>query len=129
MRNFAVRVKLNPVHELIKGKRVIVVDDSIVRGTTALNRVKGLRAAGAREVHMMVASPPCQFPCYYGVDFAEPEQLVASTHSLCEIKQMLGLDSLRYISVEGLKQSTGQPDKGYCLACFTGDYPVPRLDQ
>jgi amidophosphoribosyltransferase len=129
MRNFAVRVKLNPVHELIKGKKVIVVDDSIVRGTTALNRVKGLRSAGAEEVHMMVASPPCRFPCYYGVDFAEPEQLVANTHTLNEIRQMLGLDSLRYISVAGLKQSTGQPDKGYCLACFTGEYPVPCLDR
>ncbi len=131
MRDFAVKVKLNPIAELIRGKRVIVVDDSIVRGTTAINRVRGLRACGAKEVHMMVASPPCRFPCYYGVDFAEPEQLVANNLSLEEIRRLLELDSLRYISLPGLLQSTqanGGGPAGFCQACFTGQYPTQCLD-
>ena len=124
MRDFAVKVKLNPIQSLIKGKSVIVVDDSIVRGTTALNRVKGLRKAGARQVHMLVASPPCIAPCYYGVDIARQEQLVAAKHSLEQIRDMLELDSLNYLSINGMLRSTQCHMDEFCLACFDGNYPV-----
>jgi amidophosphoribosyltransferase len=124
MRDFAVKVKLNPVPQLIKGKSLIVVDDSIVRGTTALNRVKGLRRAGAREVHMLVSSPPCVSPCYYGVDFARSEQLIASRHKVEEIKNILELDSLNYLSLPGMLSCMDASQRDFCLACFNGDYPV-----
>ena len=123
MRDFSVRVKLNPVREVIKGKRVIIVDDSIVRGTTMRTRVKKLRELGAREIHCRISCPPVKFPCHYGVDFSSRGELIAANHSIPDIQRFLGLDSLHFLSLEGLLSSVS--DIGYCKACFTGDYPVP----
>lgn len=123
MRDFSVRVKLNPVGEAIKGKRVVIVDDSIVRGTTMRTRVKKLRELGATEVHCRISCPPVAHPCYYGVDFASRGELIAASHSEEEIRNYLGLDSLVYLSLDGLLKAVGSD--GYCQACFTGDYPIP----
>jgi len=124
MRDFNVRVKLNPVRALLKGKRVIIVEDSIIRGTTGRSRVKALREAGATEVHMMVSCPPTRFPCYYGIDFPSSDQLIASKYSVEEIAADLGLDSLHYLSIEGLVEATGLSREDFCLACFDNKYPV-----
>lgn len=123
MRDFAVKVKLNPVKELLKGKRIIIIEDSIIRGTTSKTRIKALREAGAREIHMLVSCPPHRFPCPYGIDFSTKGELIAATHSVKEIQRFIGLDSLGYLSVEGLLEGTGTANN-YCLACFTGNYPV-----
>ena len=125
MRSFGVRVKLNPVKELIQGKRVVIVEDSIIRGTTTMARVKNIRAAGAAEVHMLVSCPPHRFPCHYGIDFSTKGELIARDHRVEEIKNMLDLDTLRYLSIDGLLKSTKTTRDGFCLACFDGDYPVP----
>ncbi len=125
MRDFSVRVKLNPVRDLLKGKRVIIVEDSIVRGTTGRSRVKSLRQAGAAEVHMLVSCPPTRHACYYGIDFPSTDQLVAANHTVEGIREYLGLDSLHYLSLEGLVEATGLPAEQFCLACFNGKYPVP----
>lgn len=125
MRDFGVRVKLNPVRELIHGKRVMIVEDSVIRGTTTMARVKNIRQAGAAEVHMLVSCPPHRFPCHYGIDFSTKGELIACDHSVEEIKNMLGLDSLHYLSIEGLLNSTKTSRDGFCLACFDGQYPVP----
>ena len=124
MRDFSVRVKLNPVRSLLKGKRVVIVEDSIIRGTTGRSRVQSLRRAGATEVHMLVSCPPTCHACYYGIDFPSPKQLIAANNSVDEIRDYLGLDSLHYLSVEGLVKATGLPRDQFCLACFTGEYPV-----
>jgi len=124
MRDFNVRVKLNPVRALLKGKRVIIVEDSIIRGTTGRSRVKALREAGATEVHMMVSCPPTRFACYYGIDFPSSDQLIASKFSVEEIAADLGLDSLHYLSIEGLVEATGLSKEDFCLACFDNNYPV-----
>ena len=124
MRDFAVKVKLNPVKELLKGKRIIIIEDSIIRGTTSKTRIKTLREAGAREIHMLVSCPPHRFPCPYGIDFSTRGELIAATHTVEEIKRFIGLDSLGYLSVEGLIEGTGTDGNNFCLACFTGDYPV-----
>lgn len=124
MRDFSVRVKINPVREVIEGKRIVIVDDSIVRGTTMRTRVKKLRELGAKEVHCRVSCPPVRHPCFYGVDFADPKELLAVNYSQEEIKAMLDLDSLHFLSREGLLRAVRQPDS-YCLACFDGDYCVP----
>jgi amidophosphoribosyltransferase len=124
MRDFNVRVKLNPVRSLLKDKRVIIVEDSIIRGTTGRSRVKALREAGAKEVHMMVSCPPTRNACYYGIDFPSPEQLIASNNSVEEIAKDLGLDSLHYLSLDGLVEATGLSADEFCLACFNGEYPV-----
>ncbi len=124
MRDFAVKVKLNPVKELLKGKRIIIIEDSIIRGTTSKTRIKTLREAGAKEIHMLVSCPPHRFPCPYGIDFSTRGELIAATHSVEEIKRFIGLDSLGYLSVEGLIEGTGTDGNDFCLACFTGDYPV-----
>ncbi len=124
MRDFAVKVKLNPVKELLKGKRIIIIEDSIIRGTTSKTRIKTLREAGAREIHMLVSCPPHRFPCPYGIDFSTKGELIAATHSVDEIKRFIGLDSLGYLSVGGLIEGTGRDGNDFCLACFTGDYPV-----
>ncbi|ABB37135.1 amidophosphoribosyltransferase [Oleidesulfovibrio alaskensis G20] len=123
MRDYSVRVKINPVKDMIKDKRIIIVDDSIVRGTTIRTRVKKLRELGAREVHFRVSCPPIKFPCFYGIDFASKGELIAANHSVREIERFIGLDSLHYISIEGLLKSVSTPDD-YCLACFTGSYPL-----
>ncbi len=123
MRNFGVRIKINPVREMIEGKRICIVDDSIVRGTTMTTRVKKLRELGAKEVHIRISCPPVKFPCFYGIDFASPKDLVAATHTIDEIKEMLDVDSIHYLSIEGLLRSVNHEDH-YCTACFTGQYPV-----
>jgi amidophosphoribosyltransferase len=124
MRDFHVKVKLNPVRPLLKDRRLVIVEDSIVRGTTTRNRVKTLREAGAEEVHMAVSCPPHRYPCFYGIDFPTRKELIAATHSVEEVKKFLGLDSLHYLSLEGLLRAINMDSAGFCLACFTGEYPV-----
>ncbi len=123
MRDFSTRMKLNPVRSMVQGKRVVVVEDSIVRGTTIRTRVKKLRELGAREIHMRVSCPAIISPCFYGIDFSSKGELIAANHSVEDIARYIGLDSLHYLSVEGLLSSVEQP-KDFCLACFTGDYPL-----
>ncbi|MDF1579623.1 MAG: amidophosphoribosyltransferase [Desulfuromonadales bacterium] len=132
IRHFGVKLKLNPVREVIEGKRVIVVDDSIVRGTTSRKIIKMIRAAGAKEVHMRVSSPPTSFPCYYGIDTPSRKELISSSHTVDEINRHITSDTLGYLSREGLLKAAGVPldcDTRYCDACFNGNYPVkfPRL--
>lgn len=124
MRDFNVKVKLNPVRSFLKGKRVIIVEDSIIRGTTGKSRVRALREAGAKEVHLVVSCPPTRHPCYYGIDFPSTEQLIASNKTVKEVGDYLGLDSLHYLSLDGLVKATGLTKKDFCLACFDGNYPV-----
>jgi amidophosphoribosyltransferase len=124
IRDFNVRVKLNLIPELVKGKRVIIVDDSIVRGTTCKTRVNNLKEAGAKEVHVLVSCPPHMNPCVYGIDFPDRKKLMAANYSLDEIRQYLNADSLGYLSKEGMVKATGLPKEGFCMACYDGDYPV-----
>ena len=125
IRDLDVRVKLNLISELVRGKRVIVVDDSIVRGTTSKVRVNNLKEAGAKEVHVMVSCPPHMHPCVYGIDFPDRSKLMAANHSQEEIRQYLNADSLSYLSQEGMVKATGLPGSAFCMACYDGDYPVP----
>ena len=125
IRDFDVRVKLNLITELVKGKRVIVVDDSIVRGTTCKARVNNLKEAGAKEVHVLVSCPPHMNPCVYGIDFPDRNKLMAANHSLEEIRKYLNADSLNYLSKDGLVKATGLPASSFCMACYDGHYPVP----
>jgi amidophosphoribosyltransferase len=133
IRHFGVKLKLNPVREVIDGKRVVVVDDSIVRGTTARKIVKMIRNAGASEVHMRISSPPTSFPCYYGIDTPSRKELISSSHTIDEISRYITADSLGYLSREGMLRAAGVPEAAsircFCDACFSGDYPVkfPRL--
>lgn len=108
---------------MIEGKKICIVDDSIVRGTTMRTRVKKLRELGAKEVHIRISSPPVKFPCHYGVDFATNGELIAANYSHDEIVRQLNVDSLHYLSIDGLLRSVMHSDR-YCLACFNGDYPV-----
>jgi amidophosphoribosyltransferase len=124
IRHFGVRVKLNPVRSILTGKRVVLVDDSIVRGTTSRKIVKMVRAAGATEVHMRVSCPPTISPCFYGVDTPRRADLIAATHSIEEIRRYIGADSLGYLSVGGLLQAVGPDRSNYCTSCYTGTYPV-----
>jgi amidophosphoribosyltransferase len=125
IRSFGVKIKLNPVREVLGGKRVVLIDDSIVRGTTSRKIVSMVREAGAREVHMRISSPPTTGPCYYGIDTPTRGELIASTHSVDEIRQRIGADSLAYLSSEGLLAAVGDvPGDRHCTACFTGRYPV-----
>jgi len=124
MRDFNVKVKLNPVRSFLKNKKVIIVEDSIIRGTTGKSRVRALRKAGAKEVHMVVSCPPTRHACYYGIDFPTSTQLVACKKEIKEITEYLGLDSLHYLSLEGLVEATGLTKKDFCLACFDGKYPI-----
>jgi amidophosphoribosyltransferase len=124
MRDFNVKVKLNPVRSFLKEKRVIIVEDSIIRGTTGKSRVRALREAGAKEVHMVVSCPPTRHACYYGIDFPSAGQLIANNRTIAEIAEYLGLDSLHYLSLEGLVKATGKAFNDFCLACFNGCYPV-----
>ena len=125
IRDFNVRVKLNLIRSAVQGKRVVVVDDSIVRGTTARARVTNLREAGAREVHIRVSCPPHRFSCHYGIDFPDPKDLLANRMTRQEITKYLGADSLGYLDVDGMVKACKLPASKFCLACFTGDYPVP----
>lgn len=124
IRDFKVRVKLNPIRDVLKGKRVVIVEDSIVRGTTSRGRVRALREAGATEIHMRVSCPPLISPCFYGIDFPTKKELIASSHSIEEIRQFIGVDSLKYISLEGMLNSMMLPKEEFCTACFTGNYPT-----
>ena len=125
MRDFGVRVKLNPVKSVLKGKRVVIIEDSIIRGTTSRTRVQAIRSAGATEIHMLVSCPPHRFPCYYGIDFSTKGELIACQHSVPEIQKFLELDGLGYLSQEGMIAATGLPASTFCLACFDGRYPIP----
>jgi amidophosphoribosyltransferase len=124
IRNFGVKLKLNPVRELIAGKRVVLVDDSIVRGTTSRKLVRMVREAGAKEVHMRISCPPTISPCYYGVDTPTREELIASANSPEEIRKYLGADSLGYLSLPGLRQAVNDTEGDFCTACYTGVYPT-----
>ncbi len=125
MRDFGVKVKLNPVKELLEDKRVLIMEDSIIRGTTSRTRVRTLRGVGAREVHMLVSCPPHRFPCHYGIDFTTRGELIAAHKSVEEIRRFVGLDSLAYLPIDTLAQATHIPRDNLCLACFDGEYPVP----
>ena len=124
IRHFGVKVKLNALREVLAGKRVIVVDDSIVRGTTSRKLVHMIRQAGAREVHVRISSPPTTHPCFYGIDTPTREELIASSHGVGDIQQYLGADSLAYLSLAGLYTFAGGRRAGFCDACFTGRYPI-----
>jgi len=150
IRHFGVRLKLNPNASALRDKRIIVVDDSIVRGTTSRKLVGMLRAAGAREIHVRISSPPTKWPCFYGIDTPNRSELIASSHSVDEIRRYLRADSLGYLSLEGLINVVHEAEHtaraelppledgrerppivrdGYCHACFSGDYPVPVGDR
>jgi amidophosphoribosyltransferase len=132
IRDFNVRVKLNLITKLVEDKRVIVVDDSIVRGTTCKARVNNLKEAGAKEVHVLVSCPPHRNPCVYGIDFPDRTKLMAANHSLEEIRKYLNADSLHYLSQEGMVRATGLPAANFCMACYDGNYPVaydPEVDK
>jgi amidophosphoribosyltransferase len=128
IRNFGVRIKLSPIREVLEGKRVVVVDDSLVRGTTSRKLIKMIRGAGVKEVHLRIASPPIISPCFYGIDTPTRQELIATSHTIEETKKYIGADTLAYLSREGMfapfpsADGAGQP---FCDACFTGHYPVP----
>jgi amidophosphoribosyltransferase len=124
IRHFGVKIKLNPVRDVLRGKRVVVVDDSIVRGTTSKKIIKMIRNAGASEIHMRISSPPTTHPCYYGIDTPTRQELIASSHSVEEIRKYITADTLGYIALDGVKKVVNRP-MNYCVACFCGDYPVP----
>ena len=126
MRDFGVRIKLNPVISLLKGRDITIIEDSIIRGTTVKTRVKALKALGVNKVHMRVSGPPHRFPCHYGIDFSTRGELIAGKMSIAEMTEYLGLDSLYYLSLDGLLEATEveNPEKQFCKACFDGCYPV-----
>ena len=124
IRDLRVKLKFNLIKDIIKGKRVVIVDDSIVRGTTSRIRVNSLKEAGAKEVHLRISCPPHKFACFYGIDFPRSSELIANRLNLREREKFLGVDSLRYLSLEGLQVSVESPSCNYCFACFTGTYPV-----
>lgn len=129
IRHFGVKIKLNPVREALEGKRVVVIDDSIVRGTTSRKIVKMVRNAGAKEVHVRISSPPTSYPCYYGIDTPNRKELISSSHTVEEIRRYITADSLGYLSEEGLMTAVGSENTNFCRACFSGGYPVkfPKL--
>jgi len=124
IRHFGVKIKLNPVREILEGKRVVIIDDSIVRGTTSRKIVKMVRNAGAKEVHLRISSPPTSYPCYYGIDTPNRKELISSSHTIEEICRYVTADTLGYLSEEGLLSSVGSNNTHYCKACFAGEYPV-----
>ncbi len=129
MREAGIRMKLNPLKDVLAGKRIIIVDDSIVRGTTSRKLVKTLREAGATEVHMRISSPPVTHPCFYGIDTDTQDQLIAATKTVAEIAAQIGVDSLAYLSRDAMLIATKADPKNFCSACFTGDYPLPIPEQ
>jgi amidophosphoribosyltransferase len=126
MRDFSVRVKLNPIRDLLRGKDIIIIEDSIIRGTTVKTRVRALREIGVKRIHLRVSGPPHRFPCHYGIDFSTKGELIAASKTVQELSDFLGLDSLYYLSLKGLLESTGikNPENFFCKACFDGCYPV-----
>ena len=125
IRHFGVKIKLNPVRELLKGKRIITVDDSIVRATTSRKINRMFRSAGAKEVHVRISSPPITHPCFFGIDTPKRSELIASSHKVKEIQKFINASSLHYLSLEGLKECMRGDAEQFCYACFTGDYPIP----
>jgi amidophosphoribosyltransferase len=125
IRDLGVKLKFNPLPQLLSGKRVVVVDDSIVRGTTTPQVVRMLRKAGVKEVHMRICAPPICYPCFFGVDMATRWELIAAQKTVPEIRDFIGADSLGYLSIDGLIKAVALPKDIFCLACFTGDYPIP----
>ena len=128
IRDLKVRVKFNPIKALIKGKRLVIVDDSIVRGTTTRARVKSLREAGAKAIHLRVSCPPTKFSCFYGIDFPTRKELIANAMSLEEIRKFIGVETLGYLSLDGMLKAVGKPGN-YCTACWSGTYPIPFGDE
>jgi amidophosphoribosyltransferase len=126
IRNFGVKVKHNAIRSFLDGKRVVLVDDSIIRGTTLIKIVGMLRQAGAREVHVRISAPPTTGPCYYGIDTPNRDELIAANHEVEEIREIIGADSLGYLSQEGLRRTSANELKhGICDGCFSGEYPIP----
>ena len=125
IRDLGVKLKFNPLPQMLAGKRLVVVDDSIVRGTTTPQVVKLLRKAGVSEVHMRICAPPIRYPCFFGVDMATRWELIAAQKTIPEIRDFIGADSLGYLSLEGLVKAVALPRDNFCMACFTGDYPIP----
>ncbi len=125
LRELGVRMKLTPLKEAIAGKRIVVVDDSIVRGTTTGPEIELLRQAGAREIHLRINCPPLRYPCFYGIDTSTREELIAARMSVEEIRQHLGADSLEYLTLSNLTKAIGLPKIHFCTACFDGNYPIP----
>jgi len=128
IRDFGVKLKLNPVRHLLEGKRVILVDDSIVRGTTSRKIVRMVRNAGAREVHVRISCPPTVSPCFYGVDTPSIGELIAANHSVEEIRKFIEADSLGYLSLGALRESVADRNHDYCYACYTGNYPTELVN-
>ena len=128
LRQLGVKLKFNPLKSIIEGKRLVVVDDSIVRGTTTRKTVDMLKEAGAAEVHLRISSPPITWPCFYGIDMADRDDLIAANMDVAAIAAHVGADSLAYLSLDGLQRAMGRPASGYCRACFTGEYPIPVPD-
>jgi len=126
MRDFGVRVKLNPVRSLLADKRVMIVEDSIIRGTTSRNRIRNLRESGVKEIYMAVSCPPTKYPCPYGIDFSSKGELIAAQKEYVQaVAEFIGLDGLHYLSLEGMVEATGMNSDSFCLACYTGKYPLP----
>jgi amidophosphoribosyltransferase len=125
IRELGVRLKFNPLPRLLRGKQLIIVDDSIVRGTTTPRVISLLRKAGAKQIHMRVCAPPIRYPCFFGVDMATRWELIAARKSIPQIREFIGADSLGYLSLEGLIKAIGLPRDIFCLACLTGEYPIP----
>jgi amidophosphoribosyltransferase len=125
MRDLGVKMKFNPLPQVLDGEKCVVVDDSIVRGTTTPSIIKLLRKAGAKEIHVRICAPPITHPCYFGVDMATKAELIAAQKSVPEICKFIGADSLGYLSIDGLIKAVGLPREKFCLACFTGEYPIP----
>lgn len=124
IRNIFVKMKLNPVKDILKGKEIIVIDDSLVRGTTSRNRLKSIKEAGVKKIHFLLSCPPLRFPCFFGIDFPSSAELIAHKHSVEEIRKFLDIDTLYYLSLEGLLSAVEELRDKVCLACFTGEYPV-----
>jgi amidophosphoribosyltransferase len=125
IRDLGVKLKFNPLPQMLDGKRVVVIDDSIVRGTTTPSVVKLLRRAGAKEVHVRICAPPIRYPCFFGVDMATRWELIAAQKTIPEVRDFIGADSLGYLSINGLIKAVALPEDIFCMACFTGDYPIP----
>jgi len=125
IRDLGVKLKFNPLPQMLDGKRLVVIDDSIVRGTTTPQVVKLLKRAGAREVHMRICAPPLRYPCFFGVDMATYRELIAAHKTIAEVRDFIGASSLGYLSIDGLIKAVALPKDIFCLACFTGDYPIP----
>jgi amidophosphoribosyltransferase len=129
VRDFGVKLKLNPVRNLLEGRRIILIDDSIIRGTTSRKIVRMVRQAGAKEVHLRISCPPTISPCYYGVDTPRKSELIAANNSIEEIRQFIEADSLAYLSLDGLRTACdGVEHNKYCVACYTGEYPTQWVD-